>query len=210
MGEYDILNDLVYDGARRLRDNAGATDLELLRQNDPCLPPDRWVRPTGWGRCNPSSTYVKDPPADFNWFRYYDKLQLKTGPHARDGAADGGGGGDPTRLREFVGGRSSAGVSAADDDNVASAEPRDMLSRATGDTQNTNSTAPIAVSSRDLSWDEHHRVNGRLTMVCRAGSGAAMPIKSSASASGGVGGGAPLHINWPRAAPWAAWDAAPR
>ena len=43
MGEYDILNDLVYDGARRLRDNAGSTDLDLLRQNGPCPPPDRWV-----------------------------------------------------------------------------------------------------------------------------------------------------------------------
>ena len=39
MGEYDILNDLVYDGARRLRDNAGSTDLDLLRQNGPCPPP---------------------------------------------------------------------------------------------------------------------------------------------------------------------------
>ena len=59
MGEYDILNDLVYDGARRLRDNAGSTDLDLLRQNGPCPPPDRWVggqiephRPTG-GACAP-------------------------------------------------------------------------------------------------------------------------------------------------------------
>jgi hypothetical protein len=49
MGEYDILNDLVYDGVRRLRDNAGATDLELLRQNDPCAPPDRSVPLDGGG-----------------------------------------------------------------------------------------------------------------------------------------------------------------
>ncbi len=36
-----------------------------------------------------------------------------------------------------------------------------------------------------------------------------MLIESPALASGGVGGGAPLHINRPRAAPRAAWDAAP-
>jgi hypothetical protein len=47
VGEYNVLNDLVFDGARRLRDNAYSTDLDLLRQNDPCPPPDRWVRPTG-------------------------------------------------------------------------------------------------------------------------------------------------------------------
>ena len=56
VGEYDILNDLVNDGAaEHLRDNRDAADCALLLQNDPCPPPDRWVRSTGWGGCNPSS-----------------------------------------------------------------------------------------------------------------------------------------------------------
>lgn len=141
LGEYDILNDLVNDGAKRLRDNREKTDLDLLRQNDPCPPPNRWVRPTGWGRCNPSSMYAKDPPPDFDWVRYYDKLRLRTSEykkarqqqqHRDDGGASGG---------------SGAG-------------------RIT-DTQTTEATAS---ASDDLSTsDEHHRSEGgRLVRVTRA------------------------------------------
>jgi hypothetical protein len=64
---------------------------------------------------------------------------------------------DPARSTEVVVG--GGGLAA---------EPQDRLSKATGDTQATESTAPIAVSSSDLSCDKHHRVNGRLTMVTRA------------------------------------------
>ncbi|KAL3815365.1 hypothetical protein ACHAXA_000752 [Cyclostephanos tholiformis] len=210
MGEYDILNDLVYDGARRLRENANATDLDLLRQNMPCPPPDRWVRPTGWGRCNPSSMYAKDPPPDFDWVRYYDRLRLRTGPYANsDGKSDDGGGrrGHSTRSREVVG-RESGGI--GDDINVAPAEPQDVpLQVADGNirTATDASSPPIETSPSDLSCDERHRVNGRLTMVCRAGCGAAAsltsefterPASASASASavrGGGRGGASSHFN---------------
>ena len=78
LGEYDTLIDLTYDGAKRLRDNKASSDLNLLHQNDPCPPPDRWVRDTGWSKCNPSSVYAKDPPADFDWVRYSDTLRLRT------------------------------------------------------------------------------------------------------------------------------------
>jgi hypothetical protein len=219
MGEYDILNDLVYDGARRLRDNADSTDLDLLRQNGPCPPPDRWVRPTGWGRCNPSSLYARDPPPDFDWVRYYDKLRVKTGPYARGGVGRRGGGGgrgdDPARSKEVGGG--GGGGSASDGNGgapVVAAEPQDRLSKATGDTQATESTAPIANSSSDLSCDEHHRVNGRLIMVTRAGSdgraAATLPTDPSPASSangGGEKGAASSHFNNPRAR--AESDAAP-
>ena len=220
MGEYDILNDLVYDGARRLRDNAGSTDLDLLRQNGPCPPPDRWVRPTGWGRCNPSSMYARDPPPDFDWVRYYDKLRVKTGPYARGGAGGGGGGGydeDPARSTEVVVG--GGGLAASDGGGgggaPVAAEPQDRLSKATGDTQATESTAPIAVSSSDLSCDEHHRVNGRLTMVTRArsdgGGAAAVAVATTPPAAGppasSANGAASSHFNKPGAR--AASDAAP-
>jgi len=89
VGEYDVLNDLVNDGAKRLRDNKDSTDLDLLLQNDPCPQPDRWVRSTGWGKCNPSSNYAKIPPEDFDWERYNDKLRLKTGPNKADGGNGG-------------------------------------------------------------------------------------------------------------------------
>jgi hypothetical protein len=105
--------------------------------------------------------YAKDPPEDFDWVRYYDKLRIKTGPYA------GRGGVGLTRSKEVV----VAGADpATTDDNPAAAEPQDRLSKATGDTQTTESTAPLAASMSDLSGDEHHRVNGRLTMVTRAGS----------------------------------------
>ena len=77
LGEYDVLNDLTNDGAKRLRANREESDVNLLLQNDPCPPPDRWVRSTGWGKCNPSSNYAKFPPEDFDWIKYYDKLRLR-------------------------------------------------------------------------------------------------------------------------------------
>ena len=211
MGEYDILNDLVYDGAMRLRENANVTDLELLRQNMPCPPPDRWVRPTGWGRCNPSSMYAKDPPPDFDWIRYYDRLRIRTGPYAkRDGKSnDGEGlgrGRDTTRSREMVGGGS--GGRGDDNDAAVSAEPQDASSKVVdGNIRTVSDTPPlIERSPSDLSCDERHRVNGRLTMVCRAGCGAAAaltsmmpterPVSESLPVVGGGGrGGASSHFN---------------
>jgi len=91
LGEFDILNDLCNDGAKRLRENKESTDVDVLLQNDPCPPPDRWVRSTGWGKCNPSSNYAKIPPPDFDWERYYDKLRLKA-TKAEDGVTTPAGG----------------------------------------------------------------------------------------------------------------------
>lgn len=90
MGEYDILNDLTNDGAKRLRDNKDKPDLDLLLQNEPCPTPNRWVRKTGWGKCNPSSMYAAIPPTDFDWERYFDKLRIKTGlkKETKGGAVD--------------------------------------------------------------------------------------------------------------------------
>lgn len=90
LGEYDILNDLVQDGAKRLRDSKENSDRDVLIQNEPCPPPDRWVRCTGWGKCNPSSNYAKMPPSDFDWERYYDKLRLKDPKNASNGEEAGG------------------------------------------------------------------------------------------------------------------------
>lgn len=73
-GEYDILNDLVNDGAKRLSRSKNLSDLELLFQNDPCPPPDRWVRPTGWSRCNPSSCYAANPPDGYDLDSYGKNL----------------------------------------------------------------------------------------------------------------------------------------
>ena len=42
VGEYDVLNDLCIDGPTRLKESAEMTDLELLLQNEPCPPPNRW------------------------------------------------------------------------------------------------------------------------------------------------------------------------
>lgn len=91
LGEFDILNDLCNDGAKRLRENKESTDVDVLLQNDPCPPPNRWVRSTGWGKCNPSSNYAKIPPPDFDWERYYDKLRVKA-TKAEDGGGEGAGG----------------------------------------------------------------------------------------------------------------------
>lgn len=158
MGEYDILNDLVNDGAKRLRENKEVSDLHLLQQNDPCPPPDRWVRSTGWGRCNPGSMYARYPPEDFDWVRYYDKLRLKTGPSASRVVS-----------RERQRQASRVGATVNDDD----------LHRQDG-TTDTQTTA-VVVSSSDLSGDnsidhqdDHHHIGGRLIKVTRASS--SMPI----------------------------------
>jgi len=156
LGEYDILNDLVNDGAKRLRENKDHSDLHLLLQNDPCPPPDRWVRATGWGKCNPGSMYAKYPPEDFDWERYYDKLRLKTGPTA-------------TRVVSRDGQQQVPRVGNAINDD--SPRPQD----GTTDTQST----AVVISSSDLSCDvdqhdEHHHVGGRLTKVTRASP--SMPI----------------------------------
>jgi hypothetical protein len=73
VGEYDILNDLCLDGGKRLKDSQHLSDLELLMQNEPCPPPNRCVRKTGWGKCNPSSMYAESPPKDFDWEKYLKK-----------------------------------------------------------------------------------------------------------------------------------------
>merc|ERR1712238_151885 len=92
VGEYDILNDLVNNGAKRLSDSKISSDLDLLLQNDPCPPPDRWVRSTGWDKCNPSSNYARNPPEDFDWEKYDDKLWLKTDdPKRAEAIPDGSG-----------------------------------------------------------------------------------------------------------------------
>ena len=82
-GEYDVLNDLVNDGAKRLSRSKNLSDLELLLQNDPCPPPDRWVRPTGWSRCNPSSCYAANPPKDYDLNSYGKNLVIL--PKEEDG-----------------------------------------------------------------------------------------------------------------------------
>jgi len=78
VGEYAILNDLVNNGAKRLSHSKDSSDLDLLLQNKPCVPPDRWVRSTGWGKCNPSSDYARNPPENFGWEQYNDKMWLNT------------------------------------------------------------------------------------------------------------------------------------
>jgi len=81
MGEFDSINDMVWDGARRLRKKK-TTDLDILLQNTPCPTPDTWVRVTGWSRVAPGSIYGKMPPADFDWERYGDQMRVKTWPRA--------------------------------------------------------------------------------------------------------------------------------
>ena len=141
LGDYDTLNDLVKDGAKRLRDNRDSSDLDILLQNEPCPPPNRWVRPTGWGKCNPSSMYAKNPPSDFDWVKYYDKLRLKTSEYKK---------------------------LARSNKSKVVAEPQD---KPTTDTQDTETTVAVALSSSsDLSEDEHHHSSsGRLIKVTRAG-----------------------------------------
>lgn len=73
VGEYDILNDLCIDGSKRLKNSKDLSDLEVLLQNEPCPPPNRWVRKTGWGKCNPSSMYAECPPEGFDWDAYLNK-----------------------------------------------------------------------------------------------------------------------------------------
>eukprot|EP00956_Cyclotella_meneghiniana_P041531 scaffold229838_cov50-Cyclotella_meneghiniana.AAC.4 len=73
-GEYDVLNDLVNDGAKRLSKSKHLSDIDLLLQNDPCPPPDRWVRPTGWSLCNPSSCYAANPPEGYDLNSYNTNL----------------------------------------------------------------------------------------------------------------------------------------
>eukprot|EP00573_Skeletonema_grethae_P011618 CAMPEP_0201693660 /NCGR_PEP_ID=MMETSP0578-20130828/6183_1 /ASSEMBLY_ACC=CAM_ASM_000663 /TAXON_ID=267565 /ORGANISM="Skeletonema grethea, Strain CCMP 1804" /LENGTH=555 /DNA_ID=CAMNT_0048179227 /DNA_START=220 /DNA_END=1887 /DNA_ORIENTATION=+ len=73
VGEYDVLNDLCLDGGKRLKNSKDLSDLEVLLQNEPCPPPNRWVRKTGWGKCNPSSMYAECPPEDFDWESYLNK-----------------------------------------------------------------------------------------------------------------------------------------
>lgn len=162
MGEYDILNDLVNDGAKRLRENKEVSDLHLLLQNDPCPPPDRWVRPTGWGKCNPGSMYAKYPPEDFDWVRYYDKLRLKTGPSA-------------SRVVSRDNRQQVSKVGDVSNDDVPHSHRQD----GTTDTQ----TTAVVASSSDLSGDidqhdEHHHVGGRLIKVTRASSSIPMLPKS--------------------------------
>ena len=158
VGEYDILNDLVNDGAKRLRENKDVPDVNLLLQNDPCPPPDRWVRPTGWGKCNPGSMYAKHPPEDFDWVRYYDKLRLKTGPSGSNRVVSRDG--QQHQQQQQV---SRIGAAAINDD---------ARQDGTTDTQ----TTAIVISSSDLSIDvhqqdeHHHDVGGRLIKVTRASS----------------------------------------
>ncbi len=162
VGEYDILNDLVNDGAKRLRENKDVSDLYLSLQNDPCPPPNRWVRPTGWGKCNPGSMYAKHPPEDFDWVRYYDKLRIKTGPSTN-------------RMVSRDGRQQVSRVGHVHNDDVPHSHRQD----GTTDTQ----TTAVVVSSSDLSGDidqhdEHHHVGGRLIKVTRASSSMPMSTKS--------------------------------
>ena len=158
LGEYDTLIDLTYDGAKRLRDNKASSDLNLLHQNDPCPPPDRWACDTGWSKCNPSSVYAKDPPANFDWVRYSDTLRLRTEEYK-------------------VGFRGYKGVSpskmAATGKKEASSIGADKLPGTITDTQTAETTAAVSSTESDLSEDERHRVGGRLTRVTRAGWSAA-------------------------------------
>eukprot|EP00571_Detonula_confervacea_P004174 CAMPEP_0172315512 /NCGR_PEP_ID=MMETSP1058-20130122/25412_1 /TAXON_ID=83371 /ORGANISM="Detonula confervacea, Strain CCMP 353" /LENGTH=961 /DNA_ID=CAMNT_0013029597 /DNA_START=494 /DNA_END=3382 /DNA_ORIENTATION=- len=147
LGEYDTLIDLTYDGAKRLRDNKTSSDLNLLHQNDPCPPPDRWVRETGWSKCNPSSMYAKVPPKDFDWVRYYDQLRLRTEEYK-------------------VGFKGHKGGAAGKEASFIST---DKLPGTITDTQTTETTAAVSCTS-DLSEDERHHVGGRLTRVTRASS----------------------------------------
>ncbi len=181
LGEYDILNDLVNDGAKRLRDNREASDLDLLLQNNPCPPPNRWVRSTGWGKCNPSSMYAKDPPKDFDWVRYYDTLRVKTVPRKRENVATN-----------------------------KTSEDEKMPATST-DTQTTDATAAVSMSEDFDSDEHHRDAGGRLLRVTRAGSDAAraaamtpaeqaQPSASALAATSRptAGAGARSHFNQPK------------
>ena len=202
MGEYDILNDLAIDGARRLGTHAASSDIDLLRQNLPCPPPNRWVRCTGWGKCNPSSMYAKDPPVDFDWEKYYDKLRLKTGPGMkREGSASAtsikrGSTKDDTLVAD------GAITTTATNDGMM-INPQDILRKATGDAlegitvdQNTT-TYPTIVSEFDLSQDIYHRIDGRLIKVTRADYVATTEAVTSVVPAGRSGAS---HFNKPKVA----------
>ena len=202
MGEYDILNDLAIDGARRLGTHAASSDIDLLRQNLPCPPPNRWVRCTGWGKCNPSSMYAKDPPVDFDWEKYYDKLRLTTGPGMkREGSASAtsikrGSTKDDTLVAD------GAITTTATNDGMM-INPQDILRKATGDAlegiivdQNTT-TYPTIVSEFDLSQDIYHRIDGRLIKVTRADYVATTEAVTSVVPAGRSGAS---HFNKPKVA----------
>ena len=202
MGEYDILNDLAIDGARRLSTHAASSDVDLLRQNLPCPPPNRWVRCTGWGKCNPSSMYAKDPPVDFDWEKYYDKLRLTTGPGMkREGSASTtsikrGSTKDDTLVAD-----GAITTTAANDGMMIN--PQDILRKATGDAlegitvdQNTT-TYPTIVSEFDLSQDIYHRIDGRLVKVTRADYVATTEAVTSVVPAGRSGAS---HFNKPKVA----------
>ena len=202
MGEYDILNDLAIDGARRLGTHAASSDADLLRQNLPCPPPNRWVRCTGWGKCNPSSMYAKDPPVDFDWEKYYDKLRLTTGPGMkREGSASTtsikrGSTKDDTLVAD-----GAITTTAANDGMMIN--PQDILRKATGDAlegiavdQNTT-TYPTIVSEFDLSQDIYHRIDGRLIKVTRADYVATTEAVTSVVPAGRSGAS---HFNKPKVA----------
>jgi hypothetical protein len=89
-GEYSTLNDLVNDGAKRLSRSKHKSDLELLMQNDPAPPPNRWVRATGWGRCNPSSLYAAELPEGYDLDSYGKNLVIVPDSSSK-------GTGEPTR-----------------------------------------------------------------------------------------------------------------
>jgi hypothetical protein len=203
MGEYDILNDLAIDGARRLSTHAASSDIDLLRQNLPCPPPNRWVRCTGWGKCNPSSMYAKDPPVDFDWEKYYDKLRLTTGPGMkREGSA--------SATRSIKRGSTKDDTLVADGAITTTAtndgmmiNPQDILRKATGDAlegitvdQNTT-TYPTIVSEFDLSQDIYHRIDGRLIKVTRADYVATTEAVTSVVPAGRSGAS---HFNKPKVA----------
>ena len=204
IGEYDILNDLAIDGARRLSTHAASTDIELLRQNLPCPPPNRWVRCTGWGKCNPSSMYAKDPPVDFDWVKYYDKLRVTTGPGMkREGSSTStttttniqrGSTKDDNRL-------SLDGAITTANDGVIN--PQDILRKATCNAlegiaadQNTT-TYPTNVSEFDLSHDIYHRIDGRLVKVTRANY-VATTTEAVSSAVVPAGRSGASHFNKPK------------
>jgi hypothetical protein len=108
---------------------------------------------------------------------------------------------DTTRSRDIVGG--GRGGSGDDNDMAVPAESQDAPSKVVnGNVRTGFDTLPlIETSPSNLSCDERHRVNGRLTMVCTAGCGAAalltsmMPTERPVSESlplvrgGGRGGG---------------------
>ncbi|EJK73288.1 hypothetical protein THAOC_05094, partial [Thalassiosira oceanica] len=94
VGEFDTLNDLVRDGAKRLRDNKAGSDLDVLLQNKPCPPPDRWVAVTGWSRCAPHERLREDAPGRLRLGTVRRRHEDEDVPQGRpQGQADTGTGG---------------------------------------------------------------------------------------------------------------------